>query len=609
MAPATAHSHGGETAMATSVPDTMPAAASLEPHPQADEILRQIEFYFSDDNLHQDSHLLALTGGDGTGPVSLGHILSFSKMRKFKERAKVRETLKQSQLVKVIDSKRIQRRFPLTRAITVRPVLSDMRLRKFVPEDKPWMTKNMMKATGFEPNATVGPITPKEHAEGLEKYDPDSSFISRIEEAVQSFNNKRTMHQDTRSIFSKFMIFGGIDGGANMFQGGMTRDQLKKDGHTKEEIDQTLAYYAVSERVKDAYYAYEDGVQKVNTWVIDFECLAKAFLSDPFMSNANWYEEDRVKTATQVLRNFYNYLLYHDVCPEYADQLHAAREVCDLAEAELAKLAVVDQCLPGAFNAACSTLYQGSYAGLKRTAASAAADDDDAGWIHVGENIGLSEGEAIIIFKAGIAAYGTDEQYAKVATASVDGRPGLKVVSQEKLGLEVVAIVLPEGEVKEMYDAQKRSYGYVDPMGKLICKRWNVPYAPPSDLPARLTNVAANEQTLEFLVEAEVLAHCYLGIKMEVIVKELDIGVKWIDSVDAVFPSFYTYLPNERIRKWTEPGEQKAWMGRQEENKKNGGGEMNVTGEGGQDEVGEGQDGVGQGEHDTVGGYSDEEPD
>ncbi|KAK5115615.1 hypothetical protein LTR85_009786 [Meristemomyces frigidus] len=612
MAPAAAHSHGGETAI-VSTPVAMPAIGtwsgaqpgSVEPHPQAAEILRQVDYYFSDGNLHQDSHLLALTGGDGTQPVSLSHILSFSKMRSFKGKAQVREALKQSEVVKVIDNKRIQRRHPLNVRITVVPVLNDNRLKKVVPEDQPWMTKNMLKATGFEPNATVGPITPKEHADGLEKYSPDNSFISRIEAAVQDFNNKRTMHQDTRSIFSKFMLVGGVEGGANMFQGGMTREELKKEGRSKEEIDQMIAYFAVSERVKDAYYAHEDGNQKVATWVVDFEGLAKAFLSDPFMYCYNWYEEATVKTATQVLRNFYNYLLHHDVCPEYESHLHAARAVCDVAESELAKLAVVDQCLPGAFNAACSTLYNGSFAGVKRTASSAAPDDDDAGWINEGENIGLSQDEATVIFKAGIAAYGTDEQYLKVKDALNDGWPGLTVVSQDKLGLEIVSIVLPEGKGKEMYDEAKLSYGYVDPVGKLICKRWDVPYAPPMDVPTRLTNTAATEERFEILVEAEVLAHCYSGIKMEAVVKELDVGIKWIDAIDAVFPSYYTYLPNERARKWTEPGEQKAWMERAEERKKSdgGGGEVVVPGEGG-------EDGVAQDEHeDDKGDFSDEEPD
>lgn len=574
--------------------------------------MRQVDFYFSDDNLHQDSHLLALTGGDGTGPVSLSHILSFSKMRKFKPKSRVREALKQSQIIEVVDSKRIQRRHPLTVPITVVPRLNDNRLKKVVPEDQPWMTKGMMKPTGFEPNATVGPITPKEHAESLDKYSSSESFINRIEAAVQSFNSKRTMHQDTREIFSKFMLAGGVEGGANMFQSGMTRDQLKKEGRSKEEIDQMIAYFAISESVKDAYYAHEDGNQKVATWIVDFDGLAKAFFSDTFMCFRDWYDGATVEKAALVLRNFYNYLLHHDVCPEYKSQLHAALDVCDLAVSELAKLAIVDQCLPGAFNTACSTLYGGSFAGVKRTAASAAADDDDAGWITVGDNIGLSNDEATIIFKAGIAAYGTDEQFLNVKNAFSDNGPSLTVVYQEELGLEVVQIALPEGQAKALYDETKLSYGYVNPMGKLICKRWTVPYAAPTDLPTRLTHAVAADDTFEFLVEAEVLAKCYPGIKINAVVKTLDIGIQWIDSYDAVFPSFYTWLPNECVREWKEPGEPKAWMKRQEEKKKkaknwekeDGGAGANIApGEGGENETGEGE------HDDDMADYSDEEPD
>ena len=85
-------------------------------------------------------------------------------------------------------------------------------------------------------------------------------------------------------------------------------------------------------------------------------------------------------------------------------------------------------------------------------------------------------------------------------------------------------------------------------------------------------------------------------------------SVDWIDSYDAVFPSFYTWLPNESVREWKEPGEPKAWMKRQEEKKK-----MKGVKEDG-DAVAEPKEGgekeAGQTEHDDdMADYSDEEPD
>jgi len=553
-------------------------------HPEAAEMIRQVEYYFGDENLPGDAHMLGLTGRDGTNSVSLSQILRFNKMRKFKPKTAVRKALKQSNLIEIVDSNHIRRKFPLTKPLSVQPKIDEERSKSAEAlANNPGMTKNMLKPTGFEQGATDSPLTEEE----LDQYSPTNSFIDRIESAIKNFNNKRTMHQDIRAVFAKFMHFGGVEGGANMFQGGMTRDELKKKGHSKKEIDDMLQYYAVSSACQKAYFAAADDKYAAAEWVVDFEAIAKAYFSSEYLSSADWYDEKRVKMATQVLRSFYKYLLLHKVCPEYEDQLRAACNVCDDAENELTKLAVVDSSLPGAFDAACSTLFKGSYTGLHRDAFSAAPDDDDGGWITVGGNIGLSKEHASIIFNAGVAAFASGEQYEKAKDDSA-----LKVISEQKIGLEVVGVYQPiDSKVEKMYaDLKTEYYDFLDPMGKLVCKRWDIPYAAPSDLPAYLAKASVPDEALEFIVEAETLGYCYPGIKIEAVVKELDIGIKWIDSIDAAFPSFHTYLPNEHLcgkDAWKDPGEPKPWMQRQNDKKNerglikadmsNGGGENEAT--------------------------------
>lgn len=48
--------------------------------------------------------------------------------------------------------------------------------------------------------------------------------------------------------------------------------------------------------------------------------------------------EDKVKHLVGIIRNFLNYLLYHDVCPEYKDQIYAARALCDRASTEIVRI-------------------------------------------------------------------------------------------------------------------------------------------------------------------------------------------------------------------------------------------------------------------------------
>jgi hypothetical protein len=46
-------------------------------------------------------------------------------------------------------------------------------------------------------------------------------------------------------------------------------------------------------------------------------------------------------------------------------------------------------------------------------------------------------------------------------------------------------------------------------------------------------------------VEEDILQYCAVGTKIEGEVRELDIGIKWLDSIRAVGPSFFEWLPNE----------------------------------------------------------------
>ncbi|TKA61066.1 hypothetical protein B0A55_11685 [Friedmanniomyces simplex] len=384
------------------------------------------------------------------------------------------------------------------------------------------------------------------------------STISRLESAVGSFSGSRKMHPETRAVFEKLVIFGGFGCNNHMFQGGMNKKQMKQEGMSKEEIEQASAHYGILEQVADSYWKEADEGEKPS-WVVDFEALAKAFLSSQFLHHFDWSDPKQLATATLVLRNFYDHLTVHLVCPEYNNQILAARAVCDVAELELPKLAIIDRSLPGAFNSACSTLFGGAYADVYIGKAA------EHSWGQGADNVGLNYLEATMIFMAGLAIHGTAEQYTKVTTMTNDLADS-KSVSTERLGLEIVTVELPDAEVKQTYDFLRKREGfhdYIHAMGKLICKRWDIPFAPPVDLPAHLMDAKADRnQHFEFLVETETLAYCVPGMKMEAVVKELDVGVKWIDCVEVVYPTFYTWLPNERIKGWKEPGPPTAWMQR-----------------------------------------------
>ena len=51
-------------------------------------------------------------------------------------------------------------------------------------KEKPWLTKGMLKETGFEEYFADAPITPAQYEENRQLYDPDNIFSARIEAAI-----------------------------------------------------------------------------------------------------------------------------------------------------------------------------------------------------------------------------------------------------------------------------------------------------------------------------------------------------------------------------------------------------------------------------------------
>lgn len=299
------------------------------------------------------------------------------------------------------------------------------------------------------------------------------------------------------------------------------------------------------------------------TWVVDFENMTKAFFSSQLLQHFEWMEESVTDNATNVIRNFLNYLHYHNVCPEYIDDLNNARSVCDLAQKELPKLANAARGLPGDFNTACSTLFGGYYA-MRRPA------NPNAEWVNKDDDLGWSDEEAKAIWITALVAHCTPEQYKQFEQADEAG--SLTTVEEHDTGLEVVEIQLPNEQAQGLYSSEGIQESTIRPTGKLICKRWVAPGSPQLDIPEEA--IAAREAKLnnrryEFIVEEDVLRSCYPGMKLEATVIKFSVGdISYLDSVQFVYPSFFTWTLNERLRDFTASGPPKEWMKRQNDKHK-----------------------------------------
>jgi len=255
------------------------------------------------------------------------------------------------------------------------------------------------------------------------------------------------------------------------------------------------------------------------------------------------------------MRNFYNYILYHSVCPEYTDSILAARHICDLADKELYQTHKVLRLLPGNFNIACSTIFGGRH---KDTYTG------DSSWLQGDESgiaVGLNTEEARKVYKYGVAALGTDEDFSSGDSDTIHRRifDHKSTNIQHNIALEVVELIPADIEHVSLHNT-KRGLGKGQALGKLICRPYIAPNFDTTDLPPNYINpsdINEEDSGYEFWLEQYILDTNFVGMKIEASVATLSNGLRFLDHVVAVRCSFYTVLYNDFLLlvKWKEPVE------------------------------------------------------
>jgi hypothetical protein len=506
------------------------------------ELLRQVEYYFSDENLERDAHLLGKLE-EGNGTVSIAQVTGWSRMRKFRPLGAVKQVLRESTAIEIVNNKRIRRRQPFDMAkAKVKPCVNEEERKQHQTatlKAKPWLTKGMLKRTGFELDHVEPNLTNEELQTELERYSIEIPIYDRLQEAVLRYKMNRKFHQETLRVFHAFLNYGGFDERPSGFTGGTSKEY--EEGLSKEEK-------AIRKQVN---YVSQDVIQSLEEadgkWIVDFEGVTRGFFSTPFPVQFLWHDDlehdkEVTQAACNVLRNFFNYLLYHNVCAEYTDQIEAAIDALKLVEVEYDKLAQLQINFPGAFNIACSTLLDGYYAKIGYRGSWMEPEEAEA----VGAKTEFSNNEARSIVNAGIAAFATQTELNTMLDT-----PDVHVVdAEEEVGFEVTGIV-PMTETsqwaQEFFDKLKDTV--VPPLGKLLCKRIHFQKAAPLDLPA---DYKAGPEAFEFLLDDETLQKCFTGMKFIATIHQTDAGFWFIDHWSECHGTFYAWCWNERARGFKE---------------------------------------------------------
>ncbi|KAI9770529.1 MAG: hypothetical protein M1840_003119 [Geoglossum simile] len=381
-----------------------------------------------------------------------------------------------------------------------------------------------VKATGFEENYADAPVTPAEYAEEMEHiYNP------RIEACIQRYRAKRRFDSHRKDLFDKYLGLGGVDTGPKMFGGGL--DAKAIDSMDAQEIATMTATDYVG---KDK--SSTGTLDQNSEWVVDFEGVAKGYFSHKIPTSFDITNPKEIKLCTSMIRNFLNYILHHNVCPEYNDQVFAARAICDLAERELTAVVAVSHCLPGDFNMACSVLFGGRYKGLYSGNQEWAKD--------MGFSVGMSDERARRVVHAGLAAMGTLEQCQQA-------KDGPTVTKEENIGFEVTEILKADEETRGFFEGSFG--GDLKCLGTLRGRQWiNPAWLEEDESDDEVERAPKRPEEYEFWVEEDALVRFVVGMKMEMEVRHLNCGVSYFDTIFNVHCSFYTYLENERMGSYKE---------------------------------------------------------
>ncbi|KAI7868773.1 Argonaute siRNA chaperone complex subunit Arb1-domain-containing protein [Spinellus fusiger] len=180
-------------------------------------------------------------------------------------------------------------------------------------------------------------------------YDRSHPLAQRVEYAIWKYRKNHRFSDEKKAIFENYLAFGGITTGPNAFLGRATSADTKEDG-IEEDFE---AAKVPTDHVPDFEEDQDTDV------VVSFSEVAQVYLGNTFVRESRFIALQDFVDAPVLIDAFLRYLQIRNVCPEYAEDIAKARDICALAKEELPRCKRGSILLPGKFNKACSILFEG----------------------------------------------------------------------------------------------------------------------------------------------------------------------------------------------------------------------------------------------------------
>jgi len=287
-------------------------------------------------------------------------------------------------------------------------------------------------------------------------------------------------------------------------------------------------------------------------YAVDFLGCTQSFMSRSAPVLFGFDTRENIDLVTTTVERFLDYLMQHNVCPEFNNDILDSRNFCREASGEMWACAEAQRWLPGQFNMACSTLFGSLGQNFDGTSVWG-GDTQDGSAVFVG----LTQDEADAIIRYAVAGAADNDVYDKFSKLSLaeDDEEGLEVVNVvDGHGFEILELQEPTTACKDFYKENCVTYR---PLGRVLAKPWQDPEAPPEDLTEEEKKAAQSEQPSSdiyvFFVEEIVSQHLKVGQKILATVRQLNCGIWFFDDFTKIYPHFDLFLLNELMEDYKEP--------------------------------------------------------
>ena len=282
-------------------------------------------------------------------------------------------------------------------------------------------------------------------------------------------------------------------------------------------------------------------------WAVDFTSIAQGFLSVS-IGPLTGLDKEAMEMCISLVENFLRYVLQHDVCPEYEDDVASALEVCEKAKKEWPMIRRLQNTMPGRLNKAAT-----EFLGVSERSDWAQFPDEVSDDNVESDEEGSAISAKALVFSA-MALLSDQVTFQKLCDASAAGPLSTRILSGDT---RVQSVQRPsEEETKRFLQLQVNDH-YISPIGNAVFERTTIRDG--WERPDETDPSTAIPRTFDLYLDDRVLKNMVPGMKMNVTVVEVvDVGLYFLKTTGPALPSFYKFLPQELMKRYREPREVEA---------------------------------------------------